>query len=194
MLLNSFRINKVWLWKWLTIHLMLKNLLKMRHYLSNLWKNIFGKKTNSLPVYQFGIQSLFVWIQFKIDWIVSWLPRPMIQTSTSNHPHASANLNLVLYWLSYPAAHVLIGRSGNRIENVERQVRSLQDQLERLEERRNTDFKLLEEKVSLLSNFFTSFVNYALIRRHDIQHNDNRYNDTEQNDIQNNNNKMRKSA
>ncbi len=42
----------------------------MRHYLSNLWTNIYGIKTNSFPGQKFGIWSLIVSFWFEIDQIV----------------------------------------------------------------------------------------------------------------------------
>ncbi len=70
MLLNKFRIYKILQWKRQTICLMLENLPKMRHYSSDLWMNISSKKWIVYQAKKFGIQSLFVSIWFKIDWIV----------------------------------------------------------------------------------------------------------------------------
>jgi len=59
--------------KMINYSLNVENSVKKRHYLSSLWMNIHGKKM----VYQallFGIQSLFVSIQFEID-SLSQLPK-----------------------------------------------------------------------------------------------------------------------
>jgi hypothetical protein len=49
-------------------------LSKISHYLSHLWMYISGVKEIVYQAKKFGIQSLFVSIQFKIDWIVcAWL-------------------------------------------------------------------------------------------------------------------------
>ncbi len=49
---------------------MLNNSLKMSHYSSNLWMNIYYKKWIVYEAKKIGIHSLFVSIQFKIDRIV----------------------------------------------------------------------------------------------------------------------------
>ncbi len=54
------------------ISLMLKNLEKMRHFSSNLWTDIYGKKWIVYKAKKFSIQSLFVSIKFKIDQNSLW--------------------------------------------------------------------------------------------------------------------------
>jgi hypothetical protein len=63
----------------------------MRHYLSNLWMNIYGKKQIVCQVNKFGNISLFILIRFKIDRIVC------------DRPNVAVNLlNLTLSSGSYP--------------------------------------------------------------------------------------------
>ncbi len=74
MSLNGLRIYKIWLRKWLIIHLILKNSTKISRYLYNLWMNISGKKWIVYQAKIFSIQSLLAWIRFKIDRIVCEWP------------------------------------------------------------------------------------------------------------------------
>jgi len=51
-----------------------KNSLKISNYLSNLWMNISSINWIVYQAKKFGIQSLFILIQFEIAWIVcAWL-------------------------------------------------------------------------------------------------------------------------
>ncbi len=52
--------------------------VKMRHYLSNLWANISGKKWIVYQAKKIGILSLFILIWFKIDQIVCDRPNIVV--------------------------------------------------------------------------------------------------------------------